>query len=373
MDVPIVVDAALLHNIQNCSCISGFVNVLQWNGEWFFSRRVKFDSGFKVMAVYEVSWHGPKVIYRFTGIRKWQVGIHNTCSNVICGAFPLIWVSKVLVWHHCHHVIANFWTRQSRLSLFFPRAFIFSIVTTIACCPFHWARATFTTADGKVAKSARGCPLGPSRCFATCSWFQWRFALLFFVLPVFLFLILLDWFCTWWHVPGGFRQPSRNVSSSVAEIWRSCSYVKLFLGSHCPSFQVSAPFSTIYSGYAWARSKSVTSWCVECAFHNVDNDSTNLLKHWFVVLCCWVHVRVCFQANPPSDLSSFGAAFVVAYHMSGWVCQWKLFGRVWTFWRTEHCRCPCAPQQRSQWLHPCDSQDFETIRFSTLGAHEASR
>ena len=31
----------------------------------------KIDSGFNVMAVYEVFWHGPKVIYRFTGIRKW--------------------------------------------------------------------------------------------------------------------------------------------------------------------------------------------------------------------------------------------------------------------------------------------------------------
>ena len=34
--------------------------------EWFFSRRVKFDSGFNVMAVYEASRHGPKVVYRFT-------------------------------------------------------------------------------------------------------------------------------------------------------------------------------------------------------------------------------------------------------------------------------------------------------------------
>ena len=50
---------------------SGDVNVFQWNREWFFSRRVKFDSWFNVMAVNEVSWHGPKIIYRFTGIRKW--------------------------------------------------------------------------------------------------------------------------------------------------------------------------------------------------------------------------------------------------------------------------------------------------------------
>ena len=34
------------------------------------SRRVKFDSWFNVMAAYEASWHGPKIIYRFTGIRK---------------------------------------------------------------------------------------------------------------------------------------------------------------------------------------------------------------------------------------------------------------------------------------------------------------
>ena len=41
------------------------------------------------------------------------------------------------VWHHCHHVFENFWMRQSKLSLFFPRVNNFSIVTTFACCPFH--------------------------------------------------------------------------------------------------------------------------------------------------------------------------------------------------------------------------------------------
>ena len=54
-------------------CSSGDVNVLQWNTEWFFSRRAKFDSGFNVMVENEVSWHGPEIIYRFTGIRKWVV------------------------------------------------------------------------------------------------------------------------------------------------------------------------------------------------------------------------------------------------------------------------------------------------------------
>ena len=52
-------------------CSSGDVNAFQWNREWFFSRRVKFDTGFNVMAVFEVSWHGPKIIHSFTGIRKW--------------------------------------------------------------------------------------------------------------------------------------------------------------------------------------------------------------------------------------------------------------------------------------------------------------
>ena len=42
---------------------------------------------------------------------------------------------------------------------------------------------------------------------------------------------------------------------------RSCSYVKMFLDSS--TFDVSAPFSTVYSRYAWACSKSTTSCCVE--------------------------------------------------------------------------------------------------------------
>ena len=71
IDIPIIIDAAFLHYIQICLRSSSDVNVFQWNREWFFSRRLKFDSGFNVMAVYEVSWHGQKIIYRFTGIRKW--------------------------------------------------------------------------------------------------------------------------------------------------------------------------------------------------------------------------------------------------------------------------------------------------------------
>ena len=81
--------------------------------------------------------------------------------------FLFLGISKVLVWHHCHHVFANFWTRQSRPSLFFPRGSTLSAVTTIACCPYLCAKATFTTADGKVAKSASSYALRHSRCFDT--------------------------------------------------------------------------------------------------------------------------------------------------------------------------------------------------------------
>ena len=63
--------SAFLFNIQIRSCSSGYVNIFQWNRECFFSGRVKFDSGFNVTAVYEISWHGPKIVYRFTSIRKW--------------------------------------------------------------------------------------------------------------------------------------------------------------------------------------------------------------------------------------------------------------------------------------------------------------
>ena len=62
---------------------------IQWNREWFFFRRVRLDSGFNVMTVYEVSWHGPEVIYRFTSIRKWVVRWWKRRSSLIeCQSFP---------------------------------------------------------------------------------------------------------------------------------------------------------------------------------------------------------------------------------------------------------------------------------------------
>ena len=45
-----------------------------------------------------------------------------------------LWGSKVLVWHHCHHVVASFLTRRQDLCCFFPRDFTFSVVKRIAWC-----------------------------------------------------------------------------------------------------------------------------------------------------------------------------------------------------------------------------------------------
>ena len=45
INIPIIIDALLLFDIQIRMRSSGYVNVFQWNREWFFSRRVKFDSG----------------------------------------------------------------------------------------------------------------------------------------------------------------------------------------------------------------------------------------------------------------------------------------------------------------------------------------
>ena len=129
------------------------------------------------------------------------VGFHITCSLTFWENFP------PSGFHKCKRgtnvVLANL-----------------SIVTTIAYCRFCCARTTFTTADGKVAKSARCCALVPSRCFATCLWYQGRFSLSLcyfcaIVLPTrlsacrlldlancagsracFLLHSLLHWFCT---------------------------------------------------------------------------------------------------------------------------------------------------------------------------------
>ena len=105
----------------------------------------------------------------------------------------------------------------------------------------------------------------------------------------------------------------------------------------------------------------------------------------------FVHGRDCHQANPPLDRSAFGAAFVVAHLMSGWVCQWKpswipvedsfkkAFVEEWVFISDEPSVGPKTVEvpmlhntDHSEYIRR-DSQDLEAFHFSTFGDREASR
>ena len=61
----------LQHYIQRWICSPGYVDELHWNGKWFFSRHVQFDSGFHVMTVNKIAWNGPEIISSFTNIQRW--------------------------------------------------------------------------------------------------------------------------------------------------------------------------------------------------------------------------------------------------------------------------------------------------------------
>ena len=54
-------------------CCSGNVDVLQWNRKWFFFRHVKFDSGFHVMAIKEISHNRPEIIFSFRIFACWVI------------------------------------------------------------------------------------------------------------------------------------------------------------------------------------------------------------------------------------------------------------------------------------------------------------
>ena len=71
INFPTVIDVFLQHYIQVCVRSSGDVNVFQWNGTWFFSRHVQFDSRFNVMTVSVVPWNGPEIVSCFTIIQRW--------------------------------------------------------------------------------------------------------------------------------------------------------------------------------------------------------------------------------------------------------------------------------------------------------------
>ena len=63
----------LHHYIKWCMCISGKVDVLQWNRKWFFSRHVQFDSGFHVMATNEISRNRPEIMSGFRISQRWVI------------------------------------------------------------------------------------------------------------------------------------------------------------------------------------------------------------------------------------------------------------------------------------------------------------
>ena len=60
-DVPIIVNASLLHHIQICVSRPHHIDALQWNGECFFFRHVKLNSRFNVITIDEVTLYRPKV------------------------------------------------------------------------------------------------------------------------------------------------------------------------------------------------------------------------------------------------------------------------------------------------------------------------
>ena len=249
---------------------------------------------------------------------------------------------------------------QDLCCCFFPRGCTFSMVKTIASCPFHQARATFTTAVGKVAKSARWCPPGLSRCWATHPGFSLKgcsslllsgprvvcsmspvFSVWHCVHPLLSDATRILWHAGGWRVS---RKPCVFLSFSVfsigsacddlsllisgsrreiplhalLKIWRSCNYVKLLFGfSLVPLSQAPALFSTENSGYALACSKSTTSWCVESGSYLCWLRFEELPQDFRCVVSVFVRVRVSLLATDFSEAS--------LCPMSGWVCQWKPF------------------------------------------------
>ena len=59
--------------IQWRMCCSGNVDELQRNGKWFFSRHVRFDSGFHMMTITEISCDRPEIIFSFRIMSCWVI------------------------------------------------------------------------------------------------------------------------------------------------------------------------------------------------------------------------------------------------------------------------------------------------------------
>ena len=88
----------------------------------------------------------------------------------------------------------------------------------------------------------------------------------------------------------------------------------LFLGSPCPSFKASDRSRPYILG-AWALKKYFVGVALRVTPIIVDYDSTNFLKHCFVVSCLFVQIGA-------SQLAIASSSEASLCPMSGWVCQW---------------------------------------------------
>ena len=104
----------------------------------------------------------------FQGLTDWDLFFFL----IFCVTLPFLWRYQVLVWHHCHQVITNSSTRQSRPLPFFPRGCTLSKAKTIACCPCHLVRVTSTSAVGKVAKKFQAVAAGAFMLLGYALWFS---------------------------------------------------------------------------------------------------------------------------------------------------------------------------------------------------------
>ena len=107
-----------------------------------------------------------------------------------------------------------------------------------------------------------------------------------------IFLSLLDWF---------FARDDMCPVVSGGRRERSLHAMLKFEGLAASLSLESAQFSTIYSGYAWARSKCDTSWCVECTLQEWwRTNLTNIFNTDSLRRVCFMHVRDFFLAIVPS-------------------------------------------------------------------------
>ena len=245
-----------------------------------------------------------------------SIGIYLKSNLILSVAFPFSNVLKC--W--CGTIATLFSQAAQRdshdlcLFFFFCHGCTFLVATTIACCPCRSVRVTYTLAVGSVVQIATRwlpkllwCPAThwgflPKADVLSCQRFvcsmipvlrAWHCVLpLLSVVAtgipqqaggwhlrmrprVVLLLLLLEWFCTWWDVPSGFKQPVRNVSSSVVEIWRPCNYVNSFWAlPHSKCQHRSRPHTLGTLG----RARNVLRLGVLRTSTIVDNDSANFLK-----------------------------------------------------------------------------------------------